>query len=1018
MPARHPLLGLLVAQFLGAFNDNAFKLLVTLLGIRAASAAAGLAPGAAEYDRLAQAQTTMAFVVLTLPLALFSLPAGALADRVSKRALIVALKGLEVVLMLAAALAFAYAPTGHWSLLALLGAMGLQSALFSPAKYGILPDLVAHEKLSSSNGLLETWSFLGIVLGTVAGGLLVKLGDAQGLWLPGLTLAVLAFVGFVASFWVPAVPAASEARPALESLRGAWRVLWRDRTLRLAVLGLAAYWGAASLLGQDVLVYGKSVLGLADADAPIPLGAFAIGVAGGAVLAGRLSAGKVERGLIPLGALGVAAAAIWLGAVAPGFFGTTVAMVVMGVCSGLVLVPLNALLQWRAPASRRGAVIALANVLAFSAILGGSLVADGLSRAGLDSRAILLGSGGVAALGTLWALWLLPDAFLRLVAFLLTRSIYQLDVQGRAQVPATGPAILAPNHVSFMDGMFVMTSLDRPVRFLVDKAYFDHWLLKPFMRALGFIPVQAGSGRDSVHRSLSAAREYLQKGELVCIFPEGEISRTGGMLPFRRGIQRIVEGTGVPIVPVHLDRVWGSVFSFSGGRFLLKWPKRAPYPITVSFGAPLPSDAPLHAVRGAVQGLGVQAWLQRRQVGTPLVLAAARRARRAPLAAWLLGRQRGRVNRGRALLEAVRLARALGPRWRGHERVALLFPTSSAGALAAWAVALTGKTAVWLDPAADDATWRAQAQRAGAAALLTSRAWLDETKRSAPALAVLDEIERARMLGWTARAAARAVAMLGFGKLLLRGCGATRAPAPDDIAAVVFAAGEPVSLTWGGLGAQVAGLAQVLPYGAGDRAASSFGLHTAIGQLVLWATAARGLGWVLASGDDAASLGRALTKYAADLLVTEPARLNALTVGCRPGQLGSLQCVLSLGVAHDPAHLEAFEAQFGLRPLPGLARADLGPLVTLSSSGFRAAGFYQLGARRGYLGHPLPGVSVRVLSQGAELAPEQAGELWLRGPSVLAADGEWRQTGLRGCVDGNGYVGLVPTPSGSATPRR
>ncbi len=1005
---RRPLLGLLVAQFLGAFNDNAFKLIATLLGIRAATAA--IAPGSAEYEFAAQTQTTLAFVALTLPLAVFSLPAGVLADRVSKRSLIVAMKALEVVLMAAATVALLIAPGAHWTVIAILVLMGLQSALFSPGKYGILPELIPHEKLSAANGLLELWSFVGIVLGTVAGGLLLSLGDRWGgTWVAVAGLAVLAVVGFVASLWVPRVPPAAAAaapRSAFETLRGAQRVMWRDRPLRLAVIGLAFFWGAASLLGQDMLVYGKSVLGLDDETAALPLGLFAVGVACGSLLAGRLSAGKVEVGLIPLGSLGIAAVTLAVGAFVPAFFWTATAMALMGVASGFMLVPLNALLQWRSPASRRGAVIALANVVSFAAILGGSLGAQAMAQAGLDSRGILLGGGALAVLGTLWALWLLPDAFLRLVVFLLTHTLYRLDVVGREHVPERGAALLAPNHVSLMDGLFLMASVDRPVRFLVDSAYYEHWLLRPFMRALGFIPVQAGSGAGSVHRSLTAAGDALGRGDLVGIFPEGEISRTGAMLPFRRGITRIAEGRDAPIVPVHLDRVWGSVFSFSGGRFVLKWPKRAPYPVTLTFGAPLPATTPLHALRTAVQDLGAQAWAARRESSRTLALSFAGRTRRWPFMPLLLGRRRRKVGRGRALLEAMALARALRAEWSATERVALLFPPSSASVIAALAVAMAGRTAVWLDPHADAATQDAQLAAAGAGALLVSEAWLTARKQAAPAgvASVTIEAARARITGG-ARLAARFGAMFAFGRLALRLCGARKRPGPQDAAAVVFAGTAPVALSWGALGSQIAGLGQVLPIGVGDRIATTCGLHTALGQVVLWLAAARALELVQQDSDDAPSLARAVTRYAADVLVTEPGRLRALVDGCRPGQLGSLQVVLSLGVGHDPAVLDAFEARFGVRPLAGLARADLGPIVTVSAPGFRAAGFRQAGSRRDYVGHPLPGVGVKIVDpgSGAEVAPDTEGAIALRGGH---AEGDWQVTDLRGRVDGDGFLAL------------
>jgi acyl-[acyl-carrier-protein]-phospholipid O-acyltransferase/long-chain-fatty-acid--[acyl-carrier-protein] ligase len=188
--------------------------------------------------------------------------------------------------------------------------------------------------------------------------------------------------------------------------------------------------------------------------------------------------------------------------------------------------------------------------------------------------------------GTVWALWLLPDAFLRLLLVLLTHSFYRLTVVGREHVPERGGALLAPNHVSFVDGLLLLASLDRPIRFIVEAHYWQHSVLRPFMQSLGAIPISASDGPRMVLRALRDAGRYLDEGEIVCIFPEGQLTRTGLLLPFRRGFERLAKGRSVPVIPVHLDRVWGSIFSYAGGRFLTKLPERIPYPVTVSFGTP------------------------------------------------------------------------------------------------------------------------------------------------------------------------------------------------------------------------------------------------------------------------------------------------------------------------------------------------------------------------------------------------------------------------------------------------
>src|SRR5882724_45747 len=275
----HPLRGLIVAQFFGAFNDNAFKLFVALLSMRAVRAAGGTA---AAIESASQTRTTIAFVVFTLPLVLVSLPAGLLADRAPKRSILLAMKGVELLLMLAGTIALAVSPSGTALPLVILGLMGAQSALFSPAKYGILPEILPHERLSWGNGLLEMWTFVAIIAGTALGGLLLD-ATGEGAWMAGALLAALAGVGLFAARAIPRVGPARTEGDLSGSLRAAWGSMRADRVLGLAVLGSTFFWGIASLLGQDVLVYIKTTLGVKDALSGAPLALFGVGVGVGTI---------------------------------------------------------------------------------------------------------------------------------------------------------------------------------------------------------------------------------------------------------------------------------------------------------------------------------------------------------------------------------------------------------------------------------------------------------------------------------------------------------------------------------------------------------------------------------------------------------------------------------------------------------------------------------------------------------------------------------------------------------------
>ncbi len=968
----YPLRGLLVAQFFGAFNDNAWKLIVAALALRAARARIGV-PGPA-LEAASQTQTTLVFVAFTLPLLIVSLPAGALADRVSKRSVILATRGVEVALMAAGTAALLADPSGWVLPLVVLGLMGAQSALFSPAKYGILPEILPHDRLSAGNALLETWTFLAILAGSAAGPWLLEAAGARP-WIGGLGLTGLGLLGFAAALAVPRVPRGRAEGGLAVTLRGAVEALRSDRVLRLAVIGAAFYWGIASLLGQDVLVYIKTVLQVPDARLGVPLALFGVGVGAGCLLAARLSASKVEYGLIPL-----------------------------------------------------GAVIALANVLIFGGVLTGSVIAEALSRAGAGARGILVGAAILTLAGTLWALRLLPDALLRLVLVLLTHSVYRLRVVGRRNVPETGGAMLVPNHVSFVDGLLVLAGLDRPVRFVVDAEYFYFPLWSPFLRALGAIPISASGGPRVILRALRDAGRYLDAGELVCIFAEGQITRTGMLLPFRRGLERIVKGRSAPIIPTHLDRVWGSIFSRAGGRFVTKIPERVPYPVTLSFGAPLPPGTPLHEVRRAVHELGEAAAMLRKPDRRPLHRHFIRRARRRPLSFAFAEAGRPRLSRLGALAGAVALARALRPRWRGQDFVGVLLPPSIAAALVNLAASLAGRASVNLNFTAGPAGMASAARQADVLTVVTSRAFLEKATIDLPeGVAPIFLEDFACALRGRRRLAALLLAAAAPARLLERACGARRAPDNDDVVTVIFSSGstgEPkgVLLTHANVEANVEAVAQVFHVDARDRVLGILPLFHSFGYLILWFAANHRMGVVFHPNPlDAGAVGDLVQRHRVTILVATPTLLQLYMRRCTPAQFGSLRIVLAGAEKLSERLAQAFEDHFGIRPLEGYGTTECAPAIAISTLDYRAPGFYQPGSRRGFVGQPLPGVAVRIVDPEsfAPLPPGSPGMLLVRGPNIMHGylgrddltakvmrDG-WYVTGDIALMDEDGFVRIT-----------
>ncbi len=1021
-----PIVNLLRAQFFGAFNDNAWKMIVTFLAIKAATA--GLSADSPDFESVSQIQTTLTFVVFSLPLMLFSLPAGLLADRVSKTSAIIVLKGVELVLMILATLSLLipqYLPP-----LLILGLMGMQSALFSPVKYGIIPELLNHEQLSKGNGRLEMWTFLAIILGTALGGLLLDLAGKQQ-WMAGLALLLLAIAGFTASLKIPIVAPARTEGGFMETLKGAWQTITADRVIWLSVLGSCLFWAVVSLLGQDILVYAKSLtreMSHSDTMSGLPLAFYGIGVGLGSVLAGRISGRLVEYGLIPLGAIGVSFFTLLFGLTAPGYFATLAFMAVLGVFCGFIVVPLNAILQWRSPAERCGGVIALANVFIFAAIMLGSLGAGALTLAGLSPLGILIFASFITFAGMLWAIYLLPDFLIRLIFVIVTHTFYRLTVVGSEQIPREGGALLVPNHVSFIDGFLVMASTDRQVHFIVDEIYYNHRFLHPFMKAMHAIPVSATGGLKVILRALREAGNFLDAGEVVCIFAEGQVTRTGMMLPFRRGLERIIKGRTAPIIPVNLDRVWGSFYSRSGGRFLTKLPETYPYPITVTFGEPLPADTSAYKIRTAVMELGTQAWEHRRKDSRPLHHYFIRRMRTRPWRMAFADSTGKRLSRLKALASVVALSRVLRPILKGQQGIGILLPPSIGAAFANLSAAMAGTTTVNLNFTAGKSGMHSAIAQAKIEHILTSKVFIEKAALDIPENATLHYLEDILgKIGAVTRIGALLASLTLPISWLEKFCGATEPASLDKIATVIFSSGSTgdpkgVMLSHYNVVANVEGVGQVLTVDDQDRLLGILPLFHSFGYMSLWYAVRYGMSIVFHPNPlDAAVVGELCEHQGITFLIATPTFLQIYMRRCSPGQLGSLRIVFTGAEKLTERLASAFEEKFGIKPIEGYGATECAPAITVSTLDYRGQGIYQFGSRRGFVGHPVPGISVRIVDpeNGELLAAGSPGMLLVKGPNVMQGylgrpdltekvlkDG-WYTTGDIAIMDENGFIKIT-----------
>src|SRR6184192_3530153 len=1009
---------LIATQFQGAFNENALKFLVIYLIL------------AVEKDKAQRDQMELLVGVLfAAPFILFSLMGGYLADRFSKRAVTIWTKVFEVGVMLFATAAL-MGP--HLKLaLAAIFLVCTQGALFGPSKYGLLPELLPPERLSWGNGVLELGTFLAIIVGSVSGSFLAEAFNGREIYAGALLLG-FTVIGLVWSLGIGRVPAADPAkRFHLVSLIDVWspmKLIRSDRVLWLAVLGNTYFFFVAGLLQFNIFIYGQDVLHIRSTEGGFLQAAIAIGIGLGSFAAGYLSGGKIEYGLIPLGSMGMTVLGLCLAIPDLSFRTVLLLLAALGFFGGFFIVPISALIQHQPEEDKKGVVIGTANWLSFVGIGAASAVYYAATHFVHLSPGGIFFWSAIATLGaTAYVLWLLPDSLLRLMLWIATHTVYRLDVEGRENVPARGGALLTPNHVSMADAVLLIASIDRPIRFLMFKGSYEHPLVKPFARIMGVIPIASDQGPREMIHSLRLATDALKNGEIVCIFPEGQMTRIRKMLPFRRGMERIIKGVDVPIIPVNLDGVWGSIFSFAGGRFLWKFPRQIPYPVRVTFGKPLPPTATAQEVRLAVQDLGAEAFARRKKRMHTLPESFVYSARRHPFRFAMADGQRPKLSWFAALVGAVVLARRLRKRWKGQEMIGILLPPSVPGALVNFAAMLMRKVPVNLNYTVSNETLASCAQQCNLKTVVTARVFLEKVKVQPPGEVLFIE-DVAKDPGFGEKLAAMLAACFLPARALTKFAGSERRATLDDIATIIFSSGSTgdpkgVVLTHYNIASNVEQLNQVFMLHGNDRILGILPFFHSFGFTgTLCLPAATGIGVVFHPNPlDSRVIGALVSKYSVTMLLATPTFLNAYTRRCAPEDFGSLRFVMA-GAEKLPERIsQAFEDRFGIRPHEGYGCTECSPAVTVNTTDFRAASFRQVGAKRGTIGHPLPGVAVRIVDPDTmqPVAPNEPGLLLVRGPNVMRGylnkpektadvlrDG-WYNTGDIARVDEEGFLRIT-----------
>jgi 1-acyl-sn-glycerol-3-phosphate acyltransferase len=618
-----------VVQSLGAFNDNVYR--QAIIGLLAS-----IGLSASEQSLY----TNLAPALFILPFFLFSATAGQIAEKLEKSRLIRITTTMEIVIMSVAAVGFLL-QNMPLLLVALFGT-GLQSALFGPVKYSILPSVLKPEELTGGNGLVEMGTSISILIGMFAGGLIFELAGRHGPETAAAAIVALAITGNLVSRLIPPVDAGMpdlkvNINPIPESRR-VIALAKKQLAVRNAMLGVSWFWFFGTLLTAQMLTYAQVNLGGTPSLYLMPLALFSIGTGIGSLLCEKLSARTVEIGLVPLGAFGMsaflldlyfarpdAAAATALSLAefvrAPGSLRIMIDFTGIGLFAGIFIVPLFALIQSRTPKQEISRVISAVNIqnamfIVLAAVAGIALqmeqfkVGDTvIPMPGLSIPQLFLCLAIANTLVAIWIFTIVPEFLMRFLSWVLVRALYRLELHGiEKHVPDEGPALIVCNHVTYMDALILSASIPRPVRFVMYYRIFNIPVMRWIFRTGKAIPI-AGAKEDPeiMRRAFDAVDAALAAGEIVCIFPEGALTKDGNIAPFKGGVEKILERRPVPVVPMALRSMWTSMWSKRDGRLAgMRVPRRFRAHIEVMAGEPVPGreasaaglEARVRALRG------------------------------------------------------------------------------------------------------------------------------------------------------------------------------------------------------------------------------------------------------------------------------------------------------------------------------------------------------------------------------------------------------------------------------------
>ncbi|WP_210396952.1 acyl-[ACP]--phospholipid O-acyltransferase [Motiliproteus sediminis] len=996
--------------------------------------------------------TALVNALILIPFIALLSPAGYLSDRFAKPKVMRAAAALAVVLT--TLITLCYYQGWFQTAFAMTLLLAVQSAIYSPAKFGYLREWAGKTLLASANGLVQAVSIVAILSGIFAFSILFEgaLGGVtyrneadilRAIAPLGWALVGCSLLELLLAFRIAPVeePQAAEPFTRTDYLRGTYlkrnlAALVGNRAIWLSIIGLSIFWGISQVMLASFPAYAKEQLAITNTVVIQGLLACSgIGIMLGSLAAGRASRNHIETGLVPLGALGVVLS-LWLLPMAGSASLIAFCFIGVGFFGGLFIVPLNSLIQYHAPEAQLGRILAgnnwIQNIVMLG-FLGCTLLFAhwGLSSFGLMQLLIL-----VAIAGAFYTVYQLPHSLVRLVVAKLFAGRYRVEVLGFKNLPPSGAVLLLGNHISWLDWALIQIACPRPVRFVMHRGIYNRWYWRWLLDLFGVIPIAGGQSKQA----LETVNQLLKNGEVVCLFPEGAISRNGQLGEFKKGFERTVTDVDGVIIPFYLRGLWGSRFSRASEGLQALRATALRRDVIVAFGQPLAIESSASAVKQQVTELSISAWEEHTRHLPTLAEAWIRSAKARPMQLALADIQGDtELSNRRALTASLLFARRIKRLNRG-QNVGLLLPTSSAGVLANLGALLAGKTLVNLNYTASLAALKAACSKAELGTVFTARRFITKLEQRGIDLTPLGDqvsfvyledvaaeispLEKALTLATTLLPASWLVRLTGGRQ------------DSHSAAAILFSSGsegEPkgVVLSHRNIMANIQQVSDVLDTLPEDRMMATLPLFHAFGLTV------NGLMPMIEGipaichpdPTDALNIAKGIARYKGSIFCGTSTFLRLFNRNSKihPLMLDSLRIVVAGAERLNPDVRDGFEKRFNKSILEGYGTTETTPVASVNVPDRIDTGDWhiQRGSKPGTVGLPLPGSSFRIVDPDtlATLPTGEDGLILIGGTQVmqgylkdpertaeviLELDGQrWYSSGDKGHLDDDGFLTIV-----------